>query len=259
MEILSDLAQFAGRWHLVLLHLPIGFLVLLGTLELLSLYPKWRHATLSNPFILYLTAPVAVITATCGWLLAQAGGYDERLLFLHRWTGIGVAVASCLLAWVHSRGWTGRYRVLLVVTLCLTLLAGHYGASLTHGSGFLIRYAPPWLPGVSAISAEGAGRGDEAEASCYADVEPTFTQYCGSCHGPNKAKAGLRLDSFGQIFRGGDSGPALVAGDPGASLLMKRLRLPVEDDDHMPPEGKPQPTEEEVGRILAWISAGAPE
>ncbi|MCU0788569.1 MAG: hypothetical protein MUC91_10340 [Verrucomicrobia bacterium] len=241
----------------MLLHLPIGFLVLLGALELLSLHPRWRHAALSNRFILWLSAPVAVITAGCGWLLADSGGYDERLLFLHRWTGVGVALATCLLLWVYSRGWMGRYRVLLLITLGLTVLTGHYGASLTHGSDFLFRYAPDWLLGASPASGETEEQGDEGGAPLYADVQSTFTEYCGACHGPDKSKGGLRLDTFEHVDRGGDSGAVIVPGDPRASLLMQRLWLPLEDDDHMPPEGKPQPTAGELKRIQAWISAGA--
>src|SRR6185503_19994159 len=45
---------------------------------------------------------------------------------------------------------------------------------------------------------------------------------------------------------------------PGQSLLLQRLRLPVDDEDHMPPAAKPQPTAEEMDALEAWIGAGAP-
>ena len=47
-------------------------------------------------------------------------------------------------------------------------------------------------------------------------------------------------------------------GDANASLITKRLQLPPEDEDHMPPEGKPQPSPEEIAFLQWWINAGAP-
>jgi len=48
-----------------------------------------------------------------------------------------------------------------------------------------------------------------------------------------------------------------VAGKSAESELMRRARLPLEDDDHMPPEGKPQPTSDELAVLAWWIDAGA--
>jgi hypothetical protein len=88
-------------------------------------------------------------------------------------------------------------------------------------------------------------------------VQPILDRHCTACHGPDKAKGGLRLDSIEGLVKGGDSGPVVVAGRPAESLLVSRIRLPMEHDDHMPPEGKSQPAAEELRVLDWWISAGA--
>jgi len=76
---------------------------------------------------------------------------------------------------------------------------------------------------------------------------------CESCHGPTRVRGGLRLHTLDAILAGGRDGPVIVPGDPSASLLIQRMRLPLDDADHMPPRNRPQPTEDEVAAIEAWI------
>ena len=254
MENSGDIAQFIGRFHMVFLHAPLGILLLLGFLELLSLNPKWHQATAANGYILRLVAPLAVVTAGCGWLLAGGGGYDERLLLLHRWTGVGVAVSACLLLFVHSRGWLSLYRPLILLAVVLSLVAGHFGGSLTHGKGYLTGDVPGWLGRDSTT-----GLSETQNTAGFASIQPVLSEHCGACHGPEKSKGGLRTDSLESLLTGGHSGPAILPGDAGRSSLIKRMMLALADDDHMPPEGKPQPTPGQVRQIRDWILAGALE
>jgi hypothetical protein len=219
-------------------------LLLLAALEFLSFFRKTKQATSANRYILMVTVPVTVGSVISGWLLAGPGGYEEQLLFFHRWTGVGVAVATLALWWVHCRGWQTIYRVLIALITVLTVVAGHLGGSLTHGKGFL----------TSGFGEKtGAATVTEGAPVGFAVVEPMLSEYCYSCHGPEKVKGGLRVDSLAFLLQGGDSGPSIVAGDPDASLLLQRLMLPLEDDDRMPPEGKPQPTEAEVAALRTWL------
>ena len=64
------------------------------------------------------------------------------------------------------------------------------------------------------------------------------------------------MDAMQFLLQGGDSGPAVALDDLDSSLLLERLWLPLEDEDHMPPEGKPQLTTEELEQIRAWVVAG---
>src|SRR5512137_2611502 len=92
-----DFGLFMGAWHPVLVHLPIGFLVLLAVLELFARRPRFKHLSGCRTFIAALALPAAAASALCGWLLAQGGSYDALLLQWHQWTGFGVAAASLVL------------------------------------------------------------------------------------------------------------------------------------------------------------------
>jgi mono/diheme cytochrome c family protein len=89
-------------------------------------------------------------------------------------------------------------------------------------------------------------------------IQPILLQRCSACHGPEKHKADLRVDSLEALLKGGKSGPALVAGQASDSPMIHRLLLPLNDEDHMPPEGKPQPTLAEIVALEWWIDRGAP-
>jgi hypothetical protein len=103
-----------------------------------------------------------------------------------------------------------------------------------------------------------AGAGVARAASAYDDVvAPILRARCAECHGEKKQKAKLALHTFEALIRGSEGGPVIVAGKPGESLLLQRLRLPLDDDDHMPPKDKPQPAPEEIALLTRWIERGA--
>ena len=83
-------------------------------------------------------------------------------------------------------------------------------------------------------------------------VRPLLMAKCVGCHGPEKQKAGLRIDAAG-LAKGGDSGPAVVAGMPDESLLVSAIRYGGEP--RMPPDGKLK--DQEIADIEAWVKAGA--
>lgn len=96
-----------------------------------------------------------------------------------------------------------------------------------------------------------------AAADFERDVYPLFERHCLECHGAKKAEGGLRLDDRSGAMRGGESGPAFTAGRPDDSELLRRIRLPKEDDEAMPARGE-RLTAAETETIRAWIAAGAP-
>jgi mono/diheme cytochrome c family protein len=87
------------------------------------------------------------------------------------------------------------------------------------------------------------------------DIKPVLKERCFACHGALKQQAGLRLDTGEHIRRGGDSGPAAVAGQSGTSPLIARITSP-DPTNRMPSEGKPL-TAEQIALIKAWIEQGA--
>ncbi|MFM8275095.1 MAG: c-type cytochrome domain-containing protein, partial [Gemmata sp.] len=110
-----------------------------------------------------------------------------------------------------------------------------------------------------AVSLLAAGLGSVAAPVGAADdqlemrVHTLLFEKCQSCHGPEKAKGGLRLDARAALLKGGDSGPAVVPGKPGESLLVKATDYTGELK--MPPSGKLKP--DEFAAITEWIKSGA--
>ena len=258
-----DLVLFLGRFHPVLVHLPIGGLVLLGVLELVAKFSRFKDAAQNSRLILALTATTSVTAALLGWMLSQSGDYDPPLLQWHKWAGFAVA-ATCtvtfLLSWL---GWPRAYQLCLLATLAVLVVASHLGASITHGRDFLTRYAPAplgWLLlGNGGAPEAHSTSSDPLQQRVFADVvRPILLQRCSACHGPEKQKADLRVDSLEALLKGGKDGPVLVPGKAKDSRLIQRLLLPLNDEDHMPPEDKPQPTPAELILLEWWIDRGAP-
>ncbi|HEV3439097.1 MAG TPA: PSD1 and planctomycete cytochrome C domain-containing protein [Gemmata sp.] len=87
------------------------------------------------------------------------------------------------------------------------------------------------------------------------DVRPILAKSCFACHGPTEQKGGLRFDRKADAFKGGDSGPPIVPGKPAESLLLKKVTSK-DDDERMPPTGKPLPADQ-IRTLTQWIEAGA--
>ncbi len=269
MENNGDLLLFLGKWHPLLVHLPIGMLFMAFVLALLS--RKTNYASLAPAIAptLFFGAASAVLASISGYLLSLSGGYNVGTLSLHQWLGISAALVS-VLCWLLYRTPLGTKDVLfpirrlrfavLGVLVALLCVAGHFGGTLTHGDEYLTEALPApmrklfgWQPEVLTIE-------NVQEAAVYADiVQPIFQRRCQNCHGPKKQEGELALHTFSALMKGGESGQAIVAGDTVGSELYRRLTLPVGDEDRMPPKGRTPITDDQVRLIAWWISAGAPE
>lgn len=267
-----ELAQFAGRFHPVVVHLPIGILLLLGVLEVSTILARRNFRRLpsldhrARTLVLASAAVTSAASALFGWCLAREGGFDPTLLQRHQILGFAVAGLALLLLVLHLAEWRRCYGVFTALTLGMVVAAGHYGGALTHGSDYLTQQVPDPLRrllGLSGGTVAVAKRelpADPAQARIFADVVvPILEKCCTSCHGPNKANGDLRCDSLEQMARGGKHGPAFKAGDAAASLIMQRIALPLDAKEHMPPKGKPQPTDNEMLLLEWWLAAGAPQ
>ena len=93
------------------------------------------------------------------------------------------------------------------------------------------------------------------EQSFAAIVKPIFDSACIKCHGERRQKEGLRLDTYAGLIAGSKWGSVLTPGNADASRLIEVLRLPEEDEAHMPPEDKPQLMAEEISALAAWVDS----
>ncbi len=264
----SDISLFFGRFHPVLVHLPIGFLLMAFLLEFMSLIKRYEQLAHAVPFVLLMGFLSGLFSAATGWLLSDGGGYGEDLLWLHKWLGISVVVLS-LAAWLlritlyDDPFYKKIFRVTLTVMVIVLIGAGHYGGSLTHGSDYLFRYMPEpvrsWI-GVEEEEPEQLSLIENLEtAHVYRDViEPIFAARCQSCHDPDRTEGELLMTSYENLMRGGESGPPIEPHQAEESDLYRRLRLPDRHDDRMPPRGRTQLTADQIRLIGWWIEQGAP-
>lgn len=263
---------FFGHFHPVLVHLPIGMLVLVG---LMYFFSKTEDAEAKQksfaPFFLW-AGITAIFSCAMGFALSQSGEYEEETLFFHQYLGISVAVISLILAYT-AQFWSkdANMRKLFMPTLSLALilltLTGHLGGNLTHGSDYLTQNMPSpfreWLglpQKQSSSETQGAAIkiANINEALVYQDlVQPMLKQKCWSCHNAEKQKGKLRMDSPDFLLKGGENGRIIEAGDPSKSEMIKRLLLEESDEHHMPPKGKTPLTEDEISILHWWIQGGA--
>ncbi len=269
--------NFLGRLHPLIVHFPVSLLIIAALLELFTIKnfnSKWRPGI---NVLIYLGTTSAIIAVVFGWLLAAEGDYGEGIVEVHQWLGIGTAVlgiATALLLFFVARKnlvWLkGIYRILLLTTAFAVSIAGHYGAYITHGSDYLSSVSP-WNQD------DQASEGKEISLAEFASinqkdtislthkqtvdlnlkVKEIFAHSCYKCHGSEKVKGDLRLDSKEMIFRGGKSGDAIVPGNPEESELFRRIILPANHKEVMPSKGK-RLSESEITVIRTWIQKGAP-
>jgi hypothetical protein len=86
------------------------------------------------------------------------------------------------------------------------------------------------------------------------EVRPLLVETCWKCHGDTKPRGGLKLTSRAHLLRGGESGPAAVAGKPEESLLVRAVRY--QDTPRMPPQGKL--SERQIAILVRWVKRGLP-
>jgi mono/diheme cytochrome c family protein len=87
-------------------------------------------------------------------------------------------------------------------------------------------------------------------------IRPLLVDHCYECHSAGEVNGGLALDTRDALLKGGDSGPAIVAGDPNKSLLIEAVRYK-NPDLQMPPKNRLTPAEIEA--LEKWVSLGAPD
>ena len=261
----SDAQTFVGRFHPLLVHLPIGFLLLTAVVEGLSRTERHAGTERLMPVLLGLGAASTCAAIVTGLLLARSGQYDEELVARHQswglYLGLTVAVA-CAAAWLRAtrigRGPQALFGASFAASLVVVGITGHLGGSLTHGETYLTEHLPhvPFL--TRAQPAVARGPVDPSATPVFQTlVAPTLHARCVTCHGPSRQSGKLRLDSAESIRKGGESGPVLVAGDSARSELVRRVFLPATDKKAMPPRGHAAPTHAEMAVLRWWIDQGA--
>lgn len=260
----APLLQFVGRFHPLSVHFPIALLLIVPVFEILGRKRSAPFLLASVNFLLLLAAGGALLSAVLGWCLARGGGYSGSLIRQHMWGGLLVATASLVCWWLRARGEAAApsrpYLALLLLAIVSVAFTGYRGGQVAHGEAHLTEFLPSplerWLGPPTALTSVSAPA--ESPSTFYgARIQPLFDGHCVTCHGQSKHKAGLRLDSYAGLIRGGKRGPVIKPGDTKGSELFRRITLPQGDDDFMPADNKKPLSASAVKLIETWIAEGA--
>ena len=279
-EKMPDSVRFFGRFHPVLLHLPIGVFALILLQELALLFGKnGGEPRQTSQLPMFFGVASAIIAVLAGFLLYQGEDYGgSEAVTQHMWGGIAFACVAVLTlivkSWTIARmGSPAFYRTLLFSSVGIMGFASHGGGSITHGEDYLTKFAPAPVRKVMGLpekKAEKAGELDKTDQTeklletapqapvVYTDlVAPILERRCVQCHKEGKAKGKLRMDTYEFLVKGGKEGPAFEAGNSAKSNIIIRPELPEDDEEHMPPDGKPELEAHELAVLKWWIESGA--
>lgn len=251
-----------GRLHPLLVHLPIGILLLAILLEWLSRKARFQSLRPAVGLSFLSGAAMALVSCITGYMLSLQDDYKVDILSWHLAMGITTAVVSFGLFFMFDSSSLRLKKVYnggIILLLFVVSITGHLGGSLTHGSNYLTEVLPsPFKQWFIEDTNQQVAIENVQEALLYNDIiKPILEEKCYSCHGETKQKGGLRLDLPEAILKGGKKGKTVVLQKPFDSELIKRIYLPAKNEKHMPPIERSQITPAEVQLLQWWISEGA--
>jgi uncharacterized membrane protein len=270
MEETFWLWKFLGRLHPMVVHFPLGLLLFAAILELFTV-GRFNSKLRPGIKICLITGIAAsIISAAFGWLLASDEDYAGNTFTVHQWSGITTAMLGTVVLLLlfrlrkHQQSATiGIYRTMLFITAIGISVTGHFGASLTHGDEYLTEVLPSEsiesTTGINFASLEEdtSKLSKQQEKDLNVRVKAIFAHNCYKCHSSQKVKGELRLDGKDFVFKGGESGEVIIPGKPHESEIIRRVMLPRDDEDAMPPKGK-KLSNNDIQLLNFWVLKGAP-
>ena len=261
MDFIYDLM---GRFHPLIVHLPIGFL-LLGLMMMVYDRKENKHQKIIRFAFFWGTFSTLAAILT-GTIQFNREGYLWEDIQGHLILGVLTFVFSFFM-YLKLKGYhfleKVSYRFLGYGLVLILLITGHLGGNLTHGKDHLTEPLPDQLKEV--LGFEIPSRTLVLLPESYQDltlysevIQPILDQKCVSCHNPKKSKGDLLLHNLKGIMGGGSEGPIISTTNPMESEILKRIHLPKEEKKHMPPKAKIQLSKAEKKLIDQWVLQGAP-
>lgn len=262
--------KLIGRLHPLVVHFPIGLLVVAFFLEVLTFKGKREGLREGIKWMVYIGTIFTLLSTGFGWFLRVYDDYIGDLVTTHQYLGfttLALAIITTFLLFKTKKKPSPKYlsyRIGLFATVISLTITGHLGANLTHGEDFL--YSA--LPGNSKASDDGKtielltqlkslDTFSEAQNDALSlGVRAVFAHNCYQCHSENKQKGELVLENKRGVFRGGKSGKVIVAWKPEESEIFRRITLSTNHDEVMPKKGKVL-KKSEIDLIELWIKNGA--
>jgi uncharacterized membrane protein len=257
---------FLGALHPGTVHFPIALLAVAALLEVLQIVRKRKELAPGTVALSLLAALTAIPAVFFGFQLQEYESVEGSLVELHKWLGLGAAFFALASAILASRVKTKPALVLplrgtLILGSLLVLATGYYGGEMQSGEGHLIKFL---FPKAQAKGSDGTGSDPKpsdppasggAMVDFVKDIAPIIKDSCLKCHGGEKTKGKLRLNTKAEAMKGGESGKCINPGKPTLSSFYTLLIDP-DPDVRMPEKAKPlKPALIEL--VKKWIEQGA--
>lgn len=254
--ILSDIVTFLGRFHPLVVHLPIGIFILAFFFDIISYHQKFAHCRQLVPLIVLIGFIFSILSVALGFMLSFSGDYDRNTLSSHKFAGILLTVLTGVFYLIHLprfKKWISvppvAHSVFMVMMIGFLIYTGHQGANLTHGSDYI---------NLKVLNEQKRERPHNLnEVLLYEDVvQPILNKKCIQCHRTGKKKGRLSLETIADMKKGGKNGAGIVDGNAGESEIIQRVSLDPSHEDFMPADGKPPLTKTETDILKWWINKG---
>lgn len=249
MEHLNSFWTKIGELHPLVVHFPISLPFVLGLLEILSFKKGKDEFQSTARIILYVAVGSSLISIALGLQLYWEEGDEGVLIQKHMWTGISSTVWIFFAFIAHFYQEIKSYRIFLALSIICVSLAGYFGGEYVRIPEEAIT---TYLPDLK--DSKDFNNFNDSLELLRNQSHKILQSYCIDCHGPKKSKGQLRLDNLEFALKGGKNGPAIVLGNAAKSEMIRRIKLPKDDDDAMPTKGK-RPTAAEIELLEEWINA----
>lgn len=244
--------EIIGHLHPLVVHLPIGILLLAVLFLFLGHRPEFSNVQAVVPLMLWLGAGSALLACLTGWWLARSDGPAQDEVLPHQYAGFITTGIAIVLAYVFPKlaanGTKLSRAVNRLIGICLILglvVTGHRGALMTHGEHYL-SFTPEMQPENST---------PVADPQLFQHViRPLLHKKCIKCHQDRKRKGGLALHTLEAVLKGGKNGAVITPALPEQSELIRRISLPADHEEFMPKGSKKNLTADEIKLCTWWIS-----
>ena len=262
MDILLNLI---GRFHPLIIHLPIGFILIGLLIEINS--QKFKSSNKILKFIFLWSSITCFISVLTGFLQYQNEGLLWESIQGHFISGIITLLLSIAFYFYlnKSKPFTALPRKVYTIGIFFNLLiTGHLGGNITHGEDHLIEPLPDSIKlflNKDSVKEEYTFKNEiDINKPVFNNlIQPILDSKCVSCHNSKKSKGKLMLNNYEVLKKGGKNGLVINFKNPELSEILVRIHLPKSEKKHMPPKAKKQLTKAEINILSHWINMGAPE
>lgn len=263
IELLADVAPnwpwvLFGRLHPLVVHFPIALITLAALLEGWGLLRKRTAAGDASWICVGLGFLSAIVATVMGYAFAEGKTSDKDILELHERLGLITTIVTAItavLCWRSRRsGGTGgpamAFRAFLFLSALGVGVTGHFGGEMVYPEWW--KYRMPWeAKEAKPLEKPAPPVPVSAGVDFVKDIAPIIKDSCLKCHGPEKQKGKLRLDSKAEALKKG-----IKPGKPDDSTFYTLLIT--DNEDERMPEKAPALPKEKIDLIKKWIEQGAP-